>query len=41
MPLGVNHLGELECAVGLHCRLPGLGTFGAQKAGLKRLTELR
>jgi hypothetical protein len=33
MPPSVNHLGGLGCSDGLHRRLPGLGTFGAQKAG--------
>jgi hypothetical protein len=40
MPSSVNHLGEPEYAGGLHRRLLGLGTFGAQKAGLKCLIGL-
>jgi hypothetical protein len=40
MPPSVNHLGEPECASGLHRRLPDVGTFGAQKAGLKFLIGL-
>ena len=37
MPPVVNHLDALEHANGLHCRLPGLGTSGAYRAGCKYL----
>jgi hypothetical protein len=40
MPPSVNHLDELGCADGLHSWLPGLGTFGAQKAGFGSLLGL-
>jgi len=41
MPSSVNHLGELQRADGLHCWLPGVGTFGARRAGFPDLNELR
>ncbi|MDX6457415.1 MAG: hypothetical protein QOE55_1112 [Acidobacteriaceae bacterium] len=41
MPLGVNHLDGLKHANRLHRWLPGLGTFGAQRAGFKCRSGLR
>jgi hypothetical protein len=40
MPPSVNHLDEPGCADGLYRWLPGLGTFGAQKAGFESLIGL-
>ena len=39
MPPSVNHLDEPGCADGLYRWLPGLGTFGAQKAGFESLMD--